>query len=126
MTIQTILLLALIGMAAGILSGLIGIGGGIVIVPALVFVLGFTQQQAQGTSLGLLLLPVGILAVMNYYKQGYIDVKVVGIMSATFIVGGWLGSRIALSLPQDTVKKIFAIVLIVVALKMLFLDKRPA
>jgi len=124
MTIQTIVLLAIIGLAAGILSGMIGIGGGIIIVPALVFVLGFTQQQAQGTSLGLLLLPVGILAVMNYYKAGYIDVKVVGIMCATFILGGWLGSKVAISLPQETIKKIFAIVLIVVALKMLFLDKR--
>ena len=124
MTIQTILLLAIIGLAAGILSGMIGVGGGIIIVPALVFVLGFTQQQAQGTSLGLLLLPVGILAVMNYYKQGFIDVKVVGIMCATFILGGWLGSKIALSLPQETVKKIFAVVLIIVAVKMLFFDKR--
>jgi len=124
MTIQTILLLAIIGLAAGILSGMIGIGGGIIIVPALVFVLGFTQQQAQGTSLGLLLLPVGILAVMNYYKQGYIDVKVVTIMCITFVAGGWLGSKIALSLPQETVKKIFAVILILVAFKMLFLDKR--
>jgi len=123
MTIQTILLLAIIGLAAGILSGMIGIGGGIIIVPALVFVLGFTQQQAQGTSLGLLLLPVGILAVMNYYKHGYIDVKVVGIMCVTFILGGWLGSKIAISLPQEIIKKIFAIVLMVVAIKMLFLDK---
>ena len=71
MSLQTILLLGLIGLTAGILSGMIGIGGGIIIVPALVFLLGFTQQQAQGTSLGLLLLPAGILAVMNYYKQGY-------------------------------------------------------
>jgi len=124
MTIQTILLLAIIGLAAGILSGMIGIGGGIIIVPALVFVLGFTQQQAQGTSLGLLLLPVGILAVMNYYKQGFIDVKVVAIMCITFVAGGWLGSKIALSLPQETVKKVFAIILILVAFKMLFLDKR--
>jgi len=124
MTIQTILLLAIIGLAAGILSGMIGIGGGIIIVPALVFVLGFTQQQAQGTSLGLLLLPVGILAVMNYYKQGFIDVKVVAIMCVTFVAGGWLGSKIALSLPQETVKKVFAIILILVAFKMLFLDKR--
>ena len=124
MTVQTILLLAIIGLAASILSGMIGIGGGIVIVPALVFVLGFTQQQAQGTSLGLLLLPVGILAVLNYYKQGYIDVKVVGIMCVTFILGGWLGSKIALSLPQETVKKIFAIILMIVAVKMLFFDKR--
>lgn len=124
MSIQTILLLAVVGLAAGILSGLIGVGGGIIIVPALVLALGFSQQQAQGTSLGLLLLPVGILAVMNYYKAGYIDVKVVGIMCITFVLGGWLGSKIAISLPQDTIKKVFAVVLIVVAFKMLFFDKR--
>ncbi len=123
MTLQTVLLLVLIGLAAGFLSGMIGIGGGIIIVPALVFVLGFSQLQAQGTSLGLLLLPAGILAVLNYYKQGYIDMKVVGIMFVTFVLGGWLGSKISLSLPQDTVKKIFAIVLLLVAGKMLFFDK---
>jgi len=123
MSIQTLLLLAIIGLAAGILSGMIGIGGGIIIVPALVLILGFTQQQAQGTSLGLLLLPVGILVVLNYYKQGYIDVKVVAIMSVTFILGGWLGSKLSLSLPQETVKKIFAAVLLLIAGKMLFIDK---
>ncbi len=121
---QTVILLAVIGLAAGILSGLIGIGGGIIIVPALVFVLGFSQQQAQGTSLGLLLLPVGILAVMNYYQKGFIDVKVVGIMCITFVLGGWLGSKLAISLPQETIKKVFAIVLLLVAIKMLFLDKK--
>jgi len=119
MATQTILLLILIGLAAGVLSGMIGIGGGIIVVPALVYVLGFSQQQAQGTSLGLLLLPVGILAVLNYYKQGYIDVKVVGIMCITFV----LGSKLSLSLPQETVKKIFAVVLLLVAGKMLFIDK---
>jgi uncharacterized membrane protein YfcA len=124
MTMQTVILLAVIGLAAGILSGLIGIGGGIIIVPALVFVLGFSQQQAQGTSLGLLLLPVGILAVMNYYQKGFIDVKVVGIMCITFVLGGWLGSKLAISLPQETIKKVFAIVLLLVAIKMLFLDKK--
>ena len=123
MSIQTILLLAIIGLAAGILSGLIGIGGGIIIVPALVLILGFSQQEAQGTSLGLLLLPVGILAVMNYYKQGFIDVKVVGIMCVTFVVGGWLGSKLSLSLPQETIKKVFAVVLLLIAGKMLFIDK---
>ncbi|MEP6749830.1 MAG: sulfite exporter TauE/SafE family protein [Bacteroidota bacterium] len=123
MSIQTIFLLAIIGLAAGVLSGMIGIGGGIIIVPALVFILGFSQQQAQGTSLGLLLLPVGILAVMNYYKQGYIDIKVVGIMSVTFVLGGWLGSRLSLSVSQETVKKVFALLLIIVAAKMLFFDK---
>jgi len=123
MTFQTIFLLAVIGIAAGILSGLIGVGGGIIIVPALVYVMGFSQQQAQGTSLGLLLLPVGILAVANYYRQGFIDIRVVGIMCIFFVVGGWLGSRFALSLPQETVKKIFAALLLVIALKMLIFDK---
>ena len=124
MTIQTIIVLAVIGLTAGVLSGMIGIGGGIIIVPALVFLLGFSQQQAQGTSLGLLLLPVGILAVMNYYQQGFINVKVVGIMSVAFILGGWLGSKLALSLPQEILKKVFAVVLIIIAVKMLFFDKR--
>jgi len=72
----------------------------------------------------LLLLPVGILAVMNYYQKGFIDVKVVGIMCITFVLGGWVGSKLAISLPQDTIKKIFAVVLLLIALKMLFLDKK--
>ena len=123
MTVQIILLLIAIGLAAGILSGLVGVGGGIIIVPALVFFLGFTQQQAQGTSLGLLLLPAGILAVINYYKKGYVDFKVVLVMFVAFVIGGWLGSKLSLSLTQETVKKVFAVILILVAGKMLFLDK---
>ncbi|HEU5167275.1 MAG TPA: sulfite exporter TauE/SafE family protein [Chitinophagaceae bacterium] len=122
MTTETVLLLITVGLAAGILSGMVGVGGGIIIVPALVFFLGFTQHEAQGTSLGLLLLPVGILAVLNYYKQGQIDIKVVGIMSIAFVAGGWLGSKVALSLPQDTVKKIFAIVLFYTAFRMMGWD----
>lgn len=122
MTIQIILLLVLIGLAAGVLSGLVGVGGGIIVVPALVFFLGFTQQQAQGTSLGLLLLPVGILAVLNYYKQGHIDIRVVGIMAAAFVIGGWLGSKWALSLPEVTVKRIFAIILFYSGIKMMGWD----
>ena len=123
MNLQTVILLVIVGLAAGALSGMVGIGGGIIIVPALVYVLGFSQLQAQGTSLGLLLLPAGILAVWNYYKQGYIDIKVVGIMFVSFVLGGWLGSKFALSIPQETVKKIFAIVLLLVGCKMLFLGK---
>src|SRR6185436_9225132 len=87
MTGETIALLVVVGLAAGVLSGLVGVGGGIIIVPALVFFLGFNQLQAQGTSLGLLLLPVGIFAVINYYKAGNIDLKVVGIMSIAFVAG---------------------------------------
>ena len=123
MTTQLIIILAIIGMFAGILSGLVGVGGGIVIVPALVFFLGFSQHEAQGTSLGLLLLPVGILAVMNYYNKGYIDVKVVLVMCLAFVLGGWLGSKIALSLSQEVIKKIFAVVLFYTAFKMLGWDK---
>lgn len=122
MTVQIVLLLIIIGLAAGILSGLVGVGGGIIIVPALVFFLGFTQQQAQGTSLGLLLLPVGILAVLNYYNKGQIDIRVVGIMAVTFVIGGWLGSKWALTLPEKTVKRIFAVILFYSAIKMMGWD----
>lgn len=122
MSIETVFLLIIVGLAAGVLSGMVGVGGGIIVVPALVIFLGFSQHQAQGTSLGLLLLPVGILAVMNYYNKGYIDIKVVAIMSIAFIFGGWLGSKLSLSLPQDTVKKIFAIVLFYTAFRMMGWD----
>ena len=124
MTVQTILILLLVGIAAGILSGLVGIGGGLIIVPALIFFLGFSQKLAQGTSLGILLLPIGILAVLQYYKAGFVDVKTVWLVAVGFLAGGYFGSRIALSLPQETVKKIFAIVLLVIAVKMLFIDKK--
>jgi uncharacterized protein len=123
MDTQTILIIILIGIAAGTLSGLVGVGGGIIIVPALVYFIGFSQKAAQGTSLGVLLLPVGILGVLQYYKQGHIDMKVVGYLSIGFIAGGLLGSKIAINLSQETSKKIFAILMIVIAIKMLFLDK---
>lgn len=118
MTLQIIVILVIIGLCAGMLSGLIGVGGGIIVVPALVYFLGFSQHEAQGTSLGLLLLPVGILAVMNYYNKGYIDVKVVAIMCLAFVVGGWLGSKLSLAVPEEVVKKIFGIILIYTAFKM--------
>jgi uncharacterized protein len=122
MTSQLVIILILIGFSAGILSGLIGVGGGIIVVPALVLFLNFSQHEAQGTSLGLLLLPVGILAVLNYYNKGYIDVKIVAIMAVTFILGGWVGSKLALQLSTDAVKKVFAIVLFYAAFKMLNWD----
>ena len=123
MSSQTLIILLLVGLIAGMLSGLVGVGGGIIIVPALVLFLGFTQHQATGTSLGILLLPAGIFAVINYYKQGYIDLKVVFILFLGFIVGGYLGSKISLTLSEDTVKKIFAILLVIIAGKLLFFDK---
>jgi len=92
-------------------------------VPAMVLFLGFTQKQAQGTSLGIMLLPVGILAVIQYYKQGYINFNYVFIISAAFVIGGLIGSKLALNLSDDKMKKVFALVLMMVSLKMLFFDK---
>lgn len=124
MDMQTIIILILVGMAAGMLGGMVGVGGGIIIVPALIYFLGYSQKMAQGTSLGILLLPVGILGVLQFYKHGYVDIKAVLVISLGFLIGSFYGSKIALSLPQDTVKKIFAILMILVAVKMLFFDKK--
>lgn len=123
MSISIVLLLFIIGFTSGMLSGLFGLGGGLIIVPALVYFLAFTQKQAQGTSLGVLLLPVGILAVMKYYKDGFIDVRFVLLLSAGFLVGGYYGSKLALTLSDAVLKKLFAIVLLIVAVKILFLEK---
>jgi len=122
MTAETVLLLIIIGIASGVLSGLVGVGGGIIIVPSLVFFLGYTQHQAQGTSLGLLLLPIGILAVINYYNKGYIDMRAVAVMTLAFVIGGWLGSKISVSLSQETLKKVFAVILFYTAFRMLEWD----
>ena len=124
MTTQIILIVILVGVAAGMLGGLVGVGGGLIIVPSLVYFLGMSQHSAQGTSLGLILLPVGILAVLNYYKQGQVDFRIVGLLAVGFLAGSYFGSKIALSLPQETVKKIFAAFMMIVAIKMLFFDKK--
>jgi len=123
MDINTIIILLIIGAAAGMLGGLVGIGGGIIIVPALILFLGKSQLQAQGISLALIMFPVGILGVMQYYKQGHVDFSIVLILAIGFIVGSFLGSKIAMDLPQDIIRKLFAGLLIIVAVKMLFLDK---
>jgi hypothetical protein len=124
MTTATIIIIILTGLAAGILGGMVGIGGGIIIVPALVYFLAFSQHQAQGTSLALMLFPVGILGVINYYKKGYVDFRYAGLLAIGFVLGSYLGSKFSLSLPQLTVKKIFAVIMLLVALKMLFIDKK--
>ncbi len=124
MDTQTILIIILVGIAAGMLGGLVGVGGGIIIVPALVYFIGFSQKTAQGTSLALILLPVGILGVLQYYKQGHVDFRVVGLLAIGFFIGSFFGSKIALSLSQDTVKKVFAVLMILIAIKMLFIDKK--
>ena len=126
MDIQMVIILLLIGFGAGILGGMVGIGGGVVIVPALVYLLGFSQFRAQGTSLAMLMFPVGILAVIQYYKQGHVDFRLVALLAAGFLLGSLLGSKLALSLPQQSMKKFFAVVILLMAVKMLFFDKAPS
>lgn len=112
----------IVGLAAGIMSGFLGIGGGIIIIPALTMILGFSQQQAQGTSLALLLPPIGILAVMNYYKAGSVNLKAAAFMALTFIVASYFSSKIAVQVPEQMLKKVFATFLLFYALK-LFMEK---
>jgi uncharacterized membrane protein YfcA len=118
--IQVILLLLLVGLLAGMMSGFVGIGGGVVMVPAMVYLLGFSQLQAQGTSLAVLVMPVGILAVMNYYKAGQMEVSAALVIAIGFVVGGFFGSKYALKLPEHKVKFVFALLMLYVVGKMLY------
>lgn len=122
MTITTILALIIIGLLAGILSGLVGVGGGIIMVPLFVIFLGLTQHNAQGLSLAVMLPPVTFLAVYNYHKAGggSIDWKVALIVSTLFIIGGFVGSKMALQLDQRILKKVFGVMMLVVAIKLIF------
>ncbi len=113
----------MIGIAAGVLSGMVGIGGGIVVVPALVFFYGFSQKMAQGTSLAMLLPPIGILSVLAYHRVGNVRWDAVVILVIAFLVGSFFGAKFINRLNDQVVKKIFAIFMIVVALKYLFFDK---
>ena len=115
-----ILILILIGIMAGIVAGTLGVGGGIIIVPALVFIFGMTQHQAQGTSLAVLLFPVGIMAVWNYYKKGFVNFKFAFILIAAFLLGSYIGSIISVNLPDKALKKIFGLLMLIVGIKMVF------
>lgn len=118
MELHNMILIAIIGIAAGILSGLLGLGGAIIIIPALVMLLGYSQQMAQGTALVMMVLPVGALAAYQYYEKGFVDIKASLIMAAFFFVGGYFGAKFATHIPQDILKKVFAIVLVGIAVKM--------
>jgi len=123
MTVSTLIILICIGLVAGFLSGMIG-RGGIIIVPALVYLLGISQQSAQGTSIALMLPPIGVLAAMNYYKAGSLNVKYALIIAVTFIGGGYLGSKMSLAyFSEAAMKKVFGIILMVVSIKMIFFSK---
>lgn len=119
LTLSLVLGLLVLGFLAGGMSGLIGIGGGIVIVPALVFLFGLTQHQAQGTTLALLMFPIGILGALQYYRDGHVDFRFVGLLAAGFVLGGYFGGKLAVDMPAEMLRKIFAVILIAVALKLL-------
>lgn len=110
----------LLGLLAGVLSGLIGIGGGVFIVPVLVFLFGMSQHLAQGTTLALLVPPIGILAAWTYYRQGYVDIKIAAFIALGFILGSLFGAKIAVSLSNDLLQKVFGVALLAISIKMIF------
>lgn len=120
MDLNTFLLLTAIGLAAGALSGFVGIGGGVVMVPALIYFLNFNQLEAQGTSLAVMLPPIGILAFMNYHKTGNVDIRNALVIAGMFIVGGYLGSKLALRLPVAKVKLFFGVLMVFVSVRMVW------
>lgn len=113
-------LFVLLGLGAGVLSGLVGIGGGIVVVPMLVFLFGYTQHQAQGTTLAMMVPPIGILAALEYWKAGYVNIPAAALLCAGFVFGGLFGGRLAAYLPSAALEKVFGLVLLAVSLKMIF------
>lgn len=128
MLLHEIIIVIIIGIAAGILSGLVGVGGGIILVPALVYFLSYTQHQAQGTSLGVLTFPVVILAFLTYYQECRrtgvpIDFKIIALLGVGFLAGSYFGSHIAVRIDKEMLKKIFAIILFYTAFKMLNWDE---
>ncbi len=118
MTTQAIIILVLIGISAGVLSGFVGVGGGIVIVPALIYFMGFTQHQAQGTSLFVLVLPVVFLAMMNYWKTDNVNWKFGLVIASTFLIGGYVGSKLALRLSPGVVKLVFGLIMAYVSFRL--------
>jgi len=120
MSVSTLLVLLLIGVVTGVMAGMLGIGGAIIMIPAMVFLLGFSQHMAQGTSLAVMLPPIGVFAAYNYWKAGHVNITFALILAGAFIVGSFFGSKIALQIPQALLKKIFGILLLLVAAKMLF------
>ena len=119
MSVSMLILLLVIGIITGVVAGMFGIGGAIIMVPALVFIMGLSQHMAQGTSLAVMLPPIGIIATWNYWKAGQVNLKFALILAVAFIIGSYFGSKLALNIPQNVLKKIFGVLLLLVAAKML-------
>lgn len=124
MDAATIGILILIGLVAGTLGGMVGLGGGIILIPALIMFLKTDQLTAQGTSIAIMLPPIGLFAVYNYYKQGYVNVKYAIVIALAFMVGGYFGSGLALKISPSLMRKIFSLILVLIAAKMFFSPKQ--
>ena len=120
METTTALILIVIGLMAGVFGGIFGIGGAIIMIPAMVYFLGVDQHTAQGTSLAVMLPPIGLFAAYNYYKAGQVNIWYAVIIAVSFMIGGYVGSKIALNLPEHIMKKVFGIFLIIMALRLIF------
>jgi hypothetical protein len=120
MNITVLLLLVIVGLVTGVLGGMLGIGGGLILIPSLVYIFGFSQHQAIGTSLAIMLPPIGLFAAYNYYKAGHVNLKYAFILAAVFMIGSYFSSRLAVKIPENVLRKTFSIFLILVALKMFF------
>ena len=116
---MNIILYLLLGLITGVFSGLIGIGGAIIIIPTLVIFFGLEQRMAQGTTLALMVPPIGLLAAWTYYKAGFVDLKIAALICAGFFFGGLLGAKFAVHIPDNILRKVFGFLLLVASLKMI-------
>ena len=120
MNLTVLVSLIAIGILAGILSGVMGVGGGLIMIPLMAVLLGYNQHEAQGTSLAVLAVPVTFFAAYNYYSEGYVNWKYAILIAIGFAVGGYFGSKLAISINQSVLKKIFGVILLIAAYKMFF------
>ena len=120
MSISQLIILMIIGVLSGVLAGVFGVGGAIIVIPALVFILGLSQHEAQGTSLAFMLPPVGILATWNYWKAGHVNWKIALVLSLTFVVGAYFGSQISVNVSDKLLRRIFGVLIMFMAIKMIF------
>lgn len=120
---MSIVILLAIGLAAGILAGMFGIGGGVIIIPALMYIVKLKPVQAIATSLAALIPPVGLLGAYEYYRKGDINLRDAGLIAAGLFAGAFFGARITLALPPDAVRKGYAVFMLLIAVRMLFFNK---
>ena len=120
MDLETFLILILIGLVTGAVGGMLGIGGALILIPALVYFVGFSQHEAIGTSLAVMLPPIGLFAAYNYYKAGQVNIKYALIIAAAFMIGSYFTSRLALKMPENLIRKIFSVFIILIAIRMFF------